>query len=709
MTHHFKHFRFVVAASLLIVSTDAAYSQQNLANVQRVTQSPLALPTTKTGYELALSSGQIKATGRAKLSYKNAGLNLRFDDPFHDSGLEIKPAGEGQTWDFNNFKQLAVDVENLSGNMQMRLLMEISIKDTPRKVNVGIGLNPGEKRTMRLLLPHQWKYGHPEGVAGVRTIDATEITKINFFMQWPFEKVKKNLVNCRITNLRAEEPVLPTAPLAADKYIPFIDQYGQFVHGNWPEKIHSAADLKKQHERELKQLASSERPREWNKYGSWKNGPRLKATGHFRTEKYKGKWWMVDPEGYLFISQGMDVINHGTESLKVLEGKENWFQSLPEGAKSYTVSKVTLPQKYGTEDFVPQYMQTASKRLEAWGFNTIGNWSSLDLIALGKTPYTLQLTDYDYKMPRIGGSKLKFYDVFDPAYINKMKNLIPDLVAKNPVVAKSLTDPMCIGYFIDNELNFGNRGRMTLVDDIMKSPPKQAAKLEFVKDLKQKYNSIEALNAAWKTTYANWDVIPTSTDVPQSKGYRDDAQVFFLKNVDQYFRLAQESIKSVAPHRLYLGARFISTDAVRPALYEASKKYSDILTVNVYAHSVANYPSHYEGLPDMPVLIGEFQFGLLQRGMFSASLCQAGATPEDRGHAYTRFMQGALVHPNIVGAHYFQFRDQPLTGRGDGEAYQIGFVDVTDTPYPEMTEASRLIGENMYRYRMNGKLVSKMK
>jgi hypothetical protein len=94
--------------------------------------------------------------------------------------------------------------------------------------------------------------------------------------------------------------------------------------------------------------------------------------------------------------------------------------------------------------------------------------------------------------------------------------------------------------------------------------------------------------------------------------------------------------------------------------------------------------------------------------MFSAGLCQTGITQDERALAYTRFIQGALVHPNFVGAHWFQYRDQPITGRGDGEAYQIGFVDVADTPYTEMCKAARLVGENMYRYRLKGELANAM-
>ena len=94
--------------------------------------------------------------------------------------------------------------------------------------------------------------------------------------------------------------------------------------------------------------------------------------------------------------------------------------------------------------------------------------------------------------------------------------------------------------------------------------------------------------------------------------------------------------------------------------------------------------------------------------MFSSSLAPVGDQKE-RATSYTRFVQGALAHPNFVGTHWFQFRDQPLTGRYDGEGYQIGFVDVADTPYPELTRAAREVGENMYRYRVNGKLENSMK
>ena len=70
-----------------------------------------------------------------------------------------------------------------------------------------------------------------------------------------------------------------------------------------------------------------------------------------------------------------------------------------------------------------------------------------------------------------------------------------------------------------------------------------------------------------------------------------------------------------------------------------------------------------------------------------------------RATAYRNYVRGALANPAIVGTHWFQFCDQAVTGRGDGENYQIGLLDVCDTPYAETIEACREIGAEMYRHR----------
>ena len=127
-----------------------------------------------------------------------------------------------------------------------------------------------------------------------------------------------------------------------------------------------------------------------------------------------------------------------------------------------------------------------------------------------------------------------------------------------------------------------------------------------------------------------------------------------------------------------------------------------MVTVNAYANSVYNLSEKmFEKGAEKPILVGEFHFGCYDRGMFKPGLAPVWSQTE-RARSFTRFVEGCLAHPLIVGCHWFQYRDQPLLGRGDGEAYEIGFVDVCDRPYPEMTRAARKLGGELYMKRQSG-------
>ncbi len=660
--------------------------------------------------ELALAPGQFEARYQAKIEVQGDSVKLVSDTPEWDAGLRINPP-KGEKFDFTSGKFLAVDVENLSPDRQLRLTMHISsgnrdnksnshVELPHREVNTGIGLNPGEKRTMRIYLPHASLFTAPEGGKNIRSVlDTAKINSIEFKMQWPFEAGRKGLINCRISNVRLEgEPDLARR-VKAD-YFPFIDTYGQFRHTEWPEKIHSDQDLREAHATELAQLAETPAPAEWNEFGGWANGPQLKATGNFRVEKYQDKWFFVDPAGRLFWSLGIDVIQPSTDAVN---GRKhpNWFEGAMPADGIYDFNRMNLRKKYGKEDFQADFYEVLNQRLKAWGINTIGNWSAFSFIETGKMPYVMSLGEIrDFE--RLGMPVMKdarFYDVYDPRFEEKMGQILKLRAAADPVIAKSLTDPMCIGYFIDNEIRYENLARK-----VMATPATQPAKQELVRQLKATYGTIGKLNQSWKSSFADWDALAAATEAPKSDGFGKDARAFEEKFVTRYFETCRKGIKGTAPQRLYLGSRFIGFR--QPGyVWAAATKNCDVVTVNTYSNSVNN--TNRGDFRDRPIMVGEFHFGTYDRGMFSSSLAPVG-DQQERATALTRFVQGALVHPNFVGAHWFQFRDQPLTGRYDGEGYQIGFVDVADTPYPAMTQAAREIGENMYRYRSAGKLNDSM-
>jgi hypothetical protein len=45
--------------------------------------------------------------------------------------------------------------------------------------------------------------------------------------------------------------------------------------------------------------------------------------------------------------------------------------------------------------------------------------------------------------------------------------------------------------------------------------------------------------------------------------------------------------------------------------------------------------------------------------------------------------------PAFIGSSWFQWVDQPCTGRMDGENYNIGLVDLTDRPYADLIVPGR--------------------
>jgi len=193
----------------------------------------------------------------------------------------------------------------------------------------------------------------------------------------------------------------------------------------------------------------------------------------------------------------------------------------------------------------------------------------------------------------------------------------------------------------------------------------------------------------------------TTANDPWCIGYFVDNEIRWRKGMDAnlYYQIVREEVKRVAPHKLYLGSRLHGhafPHGSKPHIVAAAAKYCDVLSINRYRFTVSDL-TMLKGV-DLPIVIGEFHFGALDRGMIHTGL-RGVASQEQRAYAYEHYLKQALTHPNIVGTHWFQFREQNVTGRGDGENYQIGFVDICDTPYQEIIDSARKIGQQMYELR----------
>lgn len=621
-------------------------------------------------------------------------------------GITLKaPKGH---WNLAKYTELTIDVQNTGSNkVNITCRVDNPGADGQKNcVNGTINLDPGKKGTLTVRFhPTPWVLSEPTEIIGMRgwpqasgKLDTSNVTQLLLFVADPKADHSFTIDNITVTG--------SVKMLDSKTLFPIIDTFGQFIHDDWPGKTHSVTELKNHHSTEIKDIAANPGPSDRNKYGGWTKGPKLKTTGNFRTEKYKGKWWLVDPDGHLFWSHGIDCV--GTGNATPISDRENYYAALPKDTsplakfygqgswaphgyyndhspyKTYDFSQANFVRKYGP-NWENTFADLTHQRLKSWGMNTIANWSDSKIYLMRKTPYTGTLSANARKIEGSEGYWTKFADVFDESFRNNLRKRIAS------EEGKSLNDPWCIGYFVDNELGWGDE--TSLAVGTLASPADQPAKIVFVNDLKAKYNTIEKLNAAWSTNHTSWDALLKSQETPDRNKADDDLKTFYTKIAETYFKTIRDEIKAAAPNQLYMGCRFawVNDRAAR-----AAAKYCDIVCYNRYEYSVADLQMPDQ--IDMPIIIGEFHFGALDRGMFHTGL-KATKDQNDRAATYKNYVEGALANPYIVGTHWFQYKSQATTGRGDGENYQIGFIDTCGTPYPETITASRQVGYNMYEYR----------
>ncbi len=653
----------------------------------------------------------------ANISFTDAHAVLVKTEPNKESPGVIFKSKAGE-WNLSDYAGVSAQLTNV-GTEPVRLYLRVDNSNANMQSNSNlqsIVLKPGEKRSLStFVMLGPWRFDKPIKLIGMRGapgdkggINPSKVTQVCVLAE-----SAKSPQSFEIESVTAGGQF---RMLNADKFIPFIDQFGQFIHSDWPGKTHSLEEMQQRKEIEEKQLAENPSPGNWDAFGGYKVGPKLNATSFFRVEKYKGSWWLVDPNGNLFWSHGIDCVRMA-EATPITD-REKYFAELPDANspfgkfygtgkwaphgyyqqhtpyKTYDFGMANLRQKYG-QDWQRINSETVHKRLRSWGLNTIANWSSEAFYLMRKTPYTATIHYDAKKIEGSAGYWGKFYDVFDSGFRQAVRQ------GMEREKGKSAGDPWCVGFFVDNELSWGDETSLGLA--ALVSPAEQEAKKVLVDDLKAKYQTIEKLNTAWDSNFANWEVLlqgkytpPNKENWAKQKAF-EDLSAFYTKTAQTYFTVVREEVKRIAPNQLYLGCRFawVNDLAIR-----AAAKYCDVVSFNFYEYGVEgrNLPDNI----DMPIIIGEFHFGALDRGMFHPGLKRA-ADQQDRADKYSEYVRGALLNPYIVGTHWFQYQDQPTTGRGDGEDYQIGFVDIADTPYPETIAASRDIGRTMYEYRLKNK------
>ena len=549
---------------------------------------------------------------------------------------------------------------------------------------------------MLSLFAESWVFDRPHGLLGLKrnpgvgsmsSYSLEKVRSISVYLPAGISSAEFGIAKVEIVSGSGGGNRLTV--LKADSFCPWVDEFGQANFADWPDKVRSREDLLARAAAEARELeAKPVGIPGSDRFGGWAAGPQLKATGFFRTEKVNGKWWLVDPDGRLFISHGVccgwDLDPTG------ISGRENYFEKLPpkegdtrqfwryfekpafrnyyskpENAPfwGFSFSSYDVFLKYG-EDWKRKYLDNTVRRMRAWGLNTTSCANSELLKHPGHAPYVLGIWPVSRFIDGAKGYWRNLYDPFAPEFAESCRKCVERY--------RSLgTNEWCVGWTSNNELSWGTDG-VSLARSVLSSKPEQPARI-----------ALEKMLADWGTTADR----------------ATDAQLRLLGEAvaAKYYSTVRAAIKAVAPNHLYLGDR---NDKRNQEVFRMAAKYLDVITVNIYEHHpTVSLPPDAE---DKPLMVTEFHFGCYDTGYFYASLIPV-RDQKERADCYRGYLRTIVDRPDYVGAHWFCWRDCPITGQlMEGANAQCGLVSTADVPYSELIGAIRDISSEMYERRYRG-------
>ena len=524
------------------------------------------------------------------------------------------------------------------------------------------------------------------------------------------------------------EPSLRSAALTSVEFVsgwqpqdvegrPLVDALGQRAEGAWPGKTGSLEELDAYLKKELEWAKTHNHyPEGWSRYGGWLN-KRFDQTGWFHTVHDGRRWWLVDPDGYAFFSNGMcygnrtgiyGMADHLDSLHQWLPPKEGLFarawttgDQIPqyvvrnglENAKTRELvnfPRANMMRVFG-EGWLDAWITLNTARMRSWGINTLGvgvndygDEPTAEFLRKAQMPYVITFKFFPLTDERIFRD---FPDVFSPDY----ERLTTEMARRELRAYRD--DPLLIGYFVTNEPEWLMHDNVNLAERLLAADGCHASKQAFADHLKKRYGTVEALNVAWETDLSSFDDLlsPLRRD-SWPEAAQKDFEVFHNVLVERYGRVISDALRAEDPHHLNLGMRY--SHASEKTLC-GPLNYFDVFSFNCYGAEPATAAAQMAKGAELPMVVGEWHIGAMESGLDSWGLYHTD-TQAQRAQALRYYLEQSTQEPHLTGVHYFEYSDQPYLGRFDGECYQIGLIDVCNRPYPLAAEAFRRFAERMY-------------
>lgn len=543
-----------------------------------------------------------------------------------------------------------------------------------------------------------------------------------------FHDVKVRLEDFYLSDTMPEEFPMPQEKI--------VDEFGQWKRAEWTGKTHSLEELKEKY-RALEGEAEYPFP-EWNCWGGDKNRKLKEGTGFFSTFKSAdGRWHLTDPEGCDYFSVGPCCTGMGEWGrIDSFEGCCEWLPEndpeyaeffvkrrgrraayMPEeSSKMVNFAGINLKRAYG-DRWKEKWEEISSHILMNSGINSQGNFPGIRVNPEMPDPETEEVSKAGAAVVGRGKKPQKDTDSGKGrmAYVRELPGFpvtdtlifrdFPDVLSpqyreRSKAYAGKLEewkdDPWLIGYFLRNEPEFNFVENLAIANEVLRNPAQTFCRKGLKAFLEEKYGDIKALNREWKSDFEGFDVFerPMEDCLSQYPLSQGDIREFSGKLITEYIRIPSEACRKVDPNHLNLGLRW--SKAYNGDMMKGWE-YFDVFSINCYDFDPTKDMDFVKNAGvDLPILIGEYHCGALDRGLTATGL--KGVTDQkERGVMWRYFLEKVASHPYGVAAHWFQYNDQFCLGRFDGENYQIGMVDVCMQPYPELMEAAYASSKVLYQ------------
>jgi len=185
-------------------------------------------------------------------------------------GVTLK--APGGAWDLRAYEFIALDVRNTGASaVTVHCRVDNDGADGVTNCNTdAVPLKPGETGVLKVTFRRRPRglegvklfgmRGYPVDQGGQGTIDPSKIVGLVIFVARPSEDHA-----FEVDSIRAGGAFVAPAepPMTAEKFFPFIDTFGQYVHREWPGKTHSLDELRQAAEAEEADLAARPGPGYW--------------------------------------------------------------------------------------------------------------------------------------------------------------------------------------------------------------------------------------------------------------------------------------------------------------------------------------------------------------------------------------------------------------------------------------------------------------